>query len=162
MIMSTEILDIYDPLENAPTLTIYLLKDGEDWIRISSDNPVVGTQLTRLLQMSQDYRLKRTVSVGDRLTYHKKKEGSPWQSYEIKPSEWVVTKVASYEPCDIEELPEFQGVTIAYCERDPLSLEEVAAKTRETITKVSIASFGGDEAAYQDFLNSEEANKYIK
>ena len=62
--------------------------------------------------MSQDSRpiLKRQVSNGERLTYHVKKQGSPWKAYNIVPSDWVVTKVVQYEPLDLGELPEFRGV----------------------------------------------------
>lgn len=112
MTVVQELFETYDPLEKAPTLTLYMLKDGEEWARISSDEPVIGTQLTRWLQMSQDSRpiLKRLVSNGERLTYHVKKQGSPWKAYNIVPSDWVVTKVVQYEPFDLGELPEFRGV----------------------------------------------------
>lgn len=164
MTIAEELFETYDPLEKAPTLTLYLLRVGEEWIRISSDESVVGTQLTRLLQMSQDSRpvLKRKVNIGERLTYHVKKEGSPWKVYDVVPSDWIVTKVVQYEPLDLSELPEFKGVTIAYCERQPLQPEAVKAMTRETITKVSVDSFGGDEEAYQSFLDSEGSKEYVK
>ena len=164
MTVVQELFETYDPLEKAPTLTLYMLKDGEEWARISSDEPVIGTQLTRLLQMSQDSRpiLKRLVSNGERLTYHVKKQGSPWKAYSIVPSDWVVTKVVQYEPFSLGELPEFRGVTIAYCERQPLSPEEIEAMTRETISKVSVDSFGPNEEAYQRFLASEPSKEYVQ
>lgn len=153
-----------DPLEKAPPLMLYLLKAGEEWVQISSDESVIGTQFTRLLRMSQDCRpsLKRKVNTGERLTYHVKKAGSPWKTYDVIPAEWVVTKVVQYEPSDLSELPEFKGMTIAYCERQPLSPEAIKTMTRETITKVSVDSFSGDREAYQRFIDSEHSKGYIK
>jgi len=93
---------------------------------------------------------------------HVKKQGSPWKAYSIVPSDWVVTKVVQYEPFSLGELPEFRGVTIAYCERQPLSREEIEAMTRETISKVSVDSFGPNEEAYERFLASEPSKEYVQ
>ncbi|HAG83750.1 MAG TPA: hypothetical protein DCL61_22025 [Cyanobacteria bacterium UBA12227] len=159
-----EELDTYDPLADKETLVLYLIQEGNKWVKISSDEPVVGTQLIPLLQMSHDSRpiLKRKVTLGERLTYHVKQEGSPWNSYNVVPSEWVVVKVTHYEPSDLAELPDFRGITIAYCERQPLSPEEIERMSYEIISKVSVDSFGGDEDAYQRFLESEESHKYVR
>jgi len=159
-----EQLDVYDPLVNQESLVLYLIKDGEGWVKISSDEPVVGTQLIPWLQMSHDCRplLKRQVNLGERLTYHVKQEESPGNSYKVVPSEWAVVKVTHYEPSDLVELPEFRGITIAYCERQPLSAEEMAAMSYEIISQVSVDSFGGDEAAYQRFLQSEASHQYVR
>jgi hypothetical protein len=99
------------------TLTLYLVKKGEKWVRITSDDLVVGTQLTRLLQMSQDSRPieNQKVNPGDRLTYHRKKDAT---TYEVIASDWVVVSVSKYNP--EEEGEEFGGVAIAFCERQPI------------------------------------------
>lgn len=156
-------MDYYDPLENAPTLVLYLAKDGEDWVQIDSIDPVIGSQLTRVLQVSHDYRNKseRRVRVGERLTYSQPQEDSPWKAYNITPSDWVVSKVVRHEPQDLSELPEFQGVTIAYCERQPLSVEEKNRMTRSTVSAVSIDSFGGDREAFESFLATDAAKQYV-
>lgn len=159
-----EELDIYDPLADKESLVLYLIKDDDKWVKITSDEPVVGTQLLPLLQMSHDYRplLKRKVNLGERLTFHVKQEGSPWHTYKVVPSEWVVIKVTHYEPSDLAEIPEFREIKIAYCERQPLSNEEIEAMSYEIISKVSVDSFGGDEEAYKRFLASEESKKYVR
>lgn len=166
-IAPTEELELYDPLENKSTLSLYLVKKGEKWVPIESKELVVGKQLTRLLQLSQNSRplLAHKVKLGERLTYHVKKEGSPWKAYLVVPSDWVVVKVFRYDAdlSEIEgELPEFRDVQIAYCERQPLPKEQIEAMTREIISKVSIDSFGGDKDAYQKFLASQEAKEYVR
>jgi hypothetical protein len=166
-IVPTEELELYDPLENKSTLNLYLIKEGEKWVPIESKELVVGKQLTRLLQLSHDSRplLKRKVKVGERLTYHVKKEGSPWKVYLVTPSDWVVVNVFRYD-ADISEikgeLPEFRDVQIAYCERQPLTPEETEAMTYEIVSKVSADSFGGDKEAYQQFLASQQSDRYVR
>jgi hypothetical protein len=157
-------LETYDPLADKETLVLYLIQEDDKWVEISSDEPVIGTQLMPLLQMSYDYRplLKRQVKLGERLTYHVKQEKSPWNAYKVVPSEWVVTKVTQYEPSDLAELPEFRGVAIAYCERQPLSPEQIEAMSYEIVSQVSVDSFGGDREAYEKFLASEESKKYVR
>ncbi|MGL5065940.1 MAG: hypothetical protein ACRC62_38720 [Microcoleus sp.] len=165
--MPTEELELYDPLENKSTLTLYLIKEGEKWVPIESKELVIGKQLTRLLQFSHDSRplLKRKVKVGERLTYHVKKEGSPWKTYLVTPSDWVVVNVFRYE-ADLSEikgdLPEFRDVQIAYCDRQPLTPEEAEAMTYEIVSKVSADSFGGDKEAYQQFLASQQSDRYVR
>lgn len=163
----TEELELYDPLASKSTLSLYLVKEGEKWVQIESKELVIGKQLTRLLQLSHDSRplLKRQVKLGERLTYHVKKEGSPWKAYLVTPSDWVVVKVFRYE-ADLSEiegdLPEFRDVQIAYCERQPLTPEEAEAMTYEIISKVSVDSFGGDKEAYQQFLASQQSKQYVR
>jgi len=157
--------ELYDPLSNKSTLSLYLVNKGSKWVRIESDELVVGKQLTRLLELSQDSRplLKRQVKVGERLTYHVKKE-SPWQTYLVTPSDWVVVKVFRYEAdlSEVEDIPEFRDVQIAYCERQPLPPEQAKAMTYEIVSKVSVDSFGGDKEAYRKFLASEQSKQYVR
>jgi hypothetical protein len=40
--------------------------------------------------------------------------------------------------------------------------EEIEAMTRETISKVSVDSFGPNEEAYQRFLASEQSKEYVQ
>jgi len=159
-------LDLYDPLQDKPTLNLYLVKKGQNWVPIQSEELVIGKQMTRILQSSQDHRplLKRQVQSGERLSYHVKKEGSPWRTFTVVPSEWIVVEVFKYEAnlSNIEgELPEFREVQIAYCDRCPLSTEEIECMSYEIISKVSIDSFGGDKEAYKRFLETEESKKYV-
>jgi hypothetical protein len=158
--------ELYDPLSNKSTLSLYLVNKGSKWVRIESDELVVGKQLTRLLELSHDSRplLKRKVKIGERLTYHVKKE-SPWQTYLVTPSDWVVVRVFRYEAnlSEIEgDMPEFRDVQIAYCERQPLTPEEAEAMTYEIVSKVSVDSFGGDKEAYQQFLASQQSRQYVQ
>ena len=138
----------------APTLTIYMVQEGEKWVEIESQDPVIGQQLTKVLQVSQDNRplLKRRVKSGERLTYHVKADNG---KYVVTPSEWVVVKTFSYD-LDFssleDESPEFKDVQIAYCARIPLSEEELKERSYDIVTKVSVDSFGGDEDAYQRYL----------
>jgi hypothetical protein len=166
-ITPTEDIELYDPLASKSTLSLYLVKEQEKWVQIESKELVIGKQLTRLLQLSHDSRplLKRQVKLGERLTYHVKKEGSPWKAYLVVPSDWVVVKVFRYEAdlSEIEgELPEFRDVQIAYCSRQPLTPEEAEAMTYEIVSKVSVDSCGGDREAYQKFLASEQSKPYVR
>ncbi len=166
-ITPTEEIELYDPLASKSTLSLYLVKEQEKWVQIESKELVIGKQLARLLQLSHDSRplLKRQLKLGERLTYHVKKEGSPWKAYLVVPSDWVVVKVFRYEAdlSEIEgELPEFRDVQIAYCSRQPLTPEEAEAMTYEIVSKVSVDSFGGDREAYQKFLASEQSKPYVQ
>jgi hypothetical protein len=166
-ITPAEEIELYDPLASKSTLSLYLVKEQEKWVQIESKELVIGKQLTRLLQLSHDSRplLKRQLKLGERLTYHVKKEGSPWKAYLVVPSDWVVVKVFRYEAdlSEIEgELPEFRDVQIAYCSPQPLTPEEAEAMTYEIVSKVSVDSFGGDREAYQKFLASEQSKPYVQ
>lgn len=156
--------EIYDPLANKSTLVIYMIQSGDKWVEINSDELAIGNQMVRNLRLSYDHRPihKRGVKIGERLTYHVRQEGSPWNTYKVVPSEWAIARVTHYEPSDLEELPEFRGITIAYCVRQPLSPEEVDAMSYEIVSKVSVDSFGGDEEAYQKFLTSEQSKGYVR
>lgn len=162
-----EELELYDPLKTKGSLILYMIQKGQDWVEIASEELAIGQQYTRILEASQDYRplLKRRVKVGERLTYHVKKEGSPWETYIVTPSDWVVVNVFRYEAdlSEVEsELPEFRDLQIAYCQRKPLSEEEVAAKSYEVVSQVSVDSFGGDEEAYRKFLDRPESHSYVR
>lgn len=162
-----EDLELYDPLKNKSSLALYMIQQGQKWVEISSEELVIGQQCTRILEAAYDSRplFKRKVKVGERLTYHVKKAGSPWETYIVTPSDWVVVKVFRYEAdlSEVEsELPEFRDVQIAYCQRQPLSEEEISAMSYEIVSQVSIDSFGGDEEAYQKFLDRPESQRYVR
>ncbi len=70
------------------------------------------------------------------------------------PTDWVVSEVESYEPS--ADMPGFREVVIAYCERKPLSLQEFKELIYDNNVKVSVDSFGGNEAGYKQFLDKEE------
>jgi hypothetical protein len=53
-------------------------------------------------------------------------------------------------------------VVIAYCQRKPLSLEEFKEAIYDNKVKVSVDSFGGDEEAYQKFLESDATKGYVQ
>lgn len=116
-------------LGHRPSLQIYLVKEGEKWLPIESVEPVIGSQLTRVLQLSHDSRKPqdRGAEIGERLTYHEPSEVGYW----VRPSEWVVIKVFCYEAdiTGLSELPEFRDIEIAYCEKRallPVEIEELS------------------------------------
>ncbi|WP_052128535.1 hypothetical protein [Neosynechococcus sphagnicola] len=145
-------MEIYDHLANKETLIIYMTKDEGVGIPLSGGMLTQGSD-TRILQDSYDYRPvhKRTVKIGERLTC-----SSVVSSLQrrILPTDWVVTSVESYEPT--QDVPGFREVTIAYCERQPLTLEEFKEWVYDTGVTVSADSFGGDEAAYQAWQDSQK------
>ncbi len=70
--MNPQELTVCDPLEDKPTLVLYLAKEDEKWVRISSDDPAVGTQLSAVLNTTWASSFpieKRTARIGERLTY---------------------------------------------------------------------------------------------
>jgi hypothetical protein len=149
-------LQEYDPLSKSPTLTIYMAKSGEKWVQISSDDNVVGNQLTRVLSVSHSYQAlsDRQVAIGKRLTYTKE---TGHNSYDVLLSEWVVTAISKFDADITDGLPEFKDIQIAYCEREPISQEEVNAQSYKVSPSISVDSFGGDRDAYEKYKNKELA-----
>jgi len=142
--------EIYDHLQGKETLIIYMTKEGEKSITLSG-GMLTQSHSTRILQDSYDYRPveKRMVRIGERLTCG----AVSGHDRIILPTDWVVTEVESYEP--IEDIPCFREVTIAYCERQPLSLEDFKDFVYDVTPKVSPDSFGGDLEAYENYQRSQ-------
>ncbi len=149
-----EELEIYDPVEGKPMMIIYMAKSGEKWIKLSGDRLVEGV-LTRVLRTSYSYRPieKCRIKIGERLECHIEEVGNAMRVYSVVPTEWVVVKVERYEPI-LEDIPEFRGIAIAYC--------EIQAMFYKVIPKISVDSFGGDSEAYHNFLESDEAKRYVR
>ncbi|MBW4598923.1 MAG: hypothetical protein KME29_04745 [Calothrix sp. FI2-JRJ7] len=104
---------------NQGTLIIYMAKDEDEWLTIDG-NLLANGRCTQILKESYDYRRieKREVEIGERLlTGIRCKNGT-----RTIPTDWVVTSTETYAPSS--DIPGFREVTIAYCERIPLSLEE--------------------------------------
>ncbi len=156
-----EELEVYDHLEGKETLVIYMTKSGAGRIRLSG-GMLTQDRDSRILRDAYDYRPvhQRKVKIGERLMCSAIVPGGGLQTRRIIPTDWVVTEVENYQPST--EIPGFREVVIAYCDRQPLSLEEFRAAIYDNNVKVSVDSFGGDQEAYQRFLNSENAKGYVQ
>ncbi len=154
-------IEVYDHLEGKETLVIYMAKSGEGRIRLSG-GMLTQDRETRILRDSYDYRPvhKRKVEIGERLMCSASVPDSTLRTTRTIPTDWVVTEVETYEPS--VDIPEFREVVIAYCERQPLSLEEFKEAIDDNNVKVSVDSFGGDEEAYRKFLESNAAKGYVQ
>ncbi len=56
----------------------------------------------------------------------------------------------------MQKMPAYIPVYIAYCERQPLGLEEFKEWITDDDVNVSVDSFGGDDKKYQEWLKVEE------
>ncbi|MGD1850941.1 MAG: hypothetical protein ACFCBU_10150 [Cyanophyceae cyanobacterium] len=90
---------------------------------ITSEHDPRG-RYTRILLESYYWSDSRTVDVGERLTKHEKV--GDWQC-KVIPDEWVVVEVERFDPS--ERSREFTDVVLAYCERQPLSPQEVEERS---------------------------------
>ncbi|MGB3237187.1 MAG: hypothetical protein WBB29_02755 [Geitlerinemataceae cyanobacterium] len=81
--------------------------------------------------------------VGDRLGEHKSDEEG---TFYAKDGDWIVDRVESYLP-DLPVGQEFTEVVICYCKYDPI--EAVWIPQGKSI--VSVASFGGDREAFENW-----------
>lgn len=156
--MNFQELEVYDPLEDKPTLILYLAKENEKWVKISSDDPVVGTQLSAVLNTTWASSLpveKRSARVGERLTYTQYFSDNS-RTYKTVPSEWVVVKLVQYEPSDLMQMPDLHDIVVAYCERQPLSQEEIERFNGYEPQQVcvSLDSFDGDRETFERFCKS--------
>jgi hypothetical protein len=152
--MTTEAYEVYDHLADCPSLVIYMtLHEGES-VTVSGDLLTNG-RITRILQDSYDFRPihKRRVEIGERLQVSASIPGK--LAARTIPTDWVVTSTETYEPTG--DIPGFREVVIAYCEQIPLSLEEFRKAIYSSRAVVSLDSFGGDEQAYQRYLESSKA-----
>jgi len=112
------------------TLVIYMCAEDQDWILVPSGDETQDSY-TRIIHESYSWDASKTATVGERLTKH---EIVGARERRVIPSEWVVTEVEAYEPSD--DRPGFGGVTIAYCERQPLTTDET--EQRSYITEVQV------------------------
>lgn len=154
-------LEVYDHLADKETLIIYMTRSGGDRITLSG-GMLTQDRNTRILRDSYDYRPihKRKVEVGERLMCSAIVPGQTLQTRRTIPTDWVVTEVESYEPS--ANIPGFREIILAYCDRQPLSLEEFQDSIYDNNVKVSVDSFGGDEEAYKQFLESEKGKGYVQ
>ena len=145
-------MEVYDHLADRETLVIYMTRDEGVSIPLSGGMLTQGRD-TRILKDSYDYRPihQRNVRVGERLTCSAETSGF---SCRVLPTDWVVTEVENYEPT--QDIPGFREIVIAYCDRQSLSLEEFKAWIYDTGVTVSADSFGGDEQAYQEWLETQK------
>lgn len=152
--MTTDTYEIYDHLADRETLIVYMTKHEEQSITIDGSLLVMG-RCTRILQDSYDFRPvhKRQVKIGERLTVSANIGGG--LKTRTIPTDWVVTEAETYEPKN--EIPGFREIIIAYCEQVPLSLDEFRKAIYDSGVVVSLDSFGGDEAAYDKYLQSSKA-----
>jgi hypothetical protein len=148
-------LEVYDPLADKETLVIYMTKSGQGRITLSG-GILTQDRNSRILRDSYDYRPihKRQVQVGERLMCSAVVPDQTLQTRRTIPTDWVVSEVESYEPSG--DMPGFREIVIAYCEKKPLSLDEFKELIYDNNVKVSVDSFGGDEKACQEFLDSEK------
>lgn len=104
---------------NKGTLVIYLCAEDEEWIVTPSGDDTLDSS-TRVIHESYDWSPDRTVELGERLTKHE--QVGEWEC-KVIPDEWVVVEVERFDPSEYSR--EFSDVVLAYCERQPLSPEEV-------------------------------------
>jgi hypothetical protein len=136
-----------------------MIQEGKLWVEIQSQEPIVGTQFTRVLRTALESTAHRPVRVGERLYYHAPVESSPWQEYLVVPSEWVVSKVISYAAAAPEA--EFQEIQIVYCESQSLPDAEIKRLTYTTITPGAVEGSSSDRQAYRDFLQTEPSKRCV-
>ena len=107
-------------------LVIYLCAEGERWILAPSGDDTQDSY-TRVIQESYSWDASKTARIGERLTKH---EIVGIGERRVIPSEWVVVEVETYEPSHDQN--RFGGVTIAYCQRQPLSDAETEQQSYVT------------------------------
>lgn len=106
-------------MTNKGALIIYLCAEGQEWILVPSGDETQDSY-TRVIHESYSWKPGSTASVGDRLTKH---EIVSHDERRVIPDQWVVVEVQDFEPS--EYASEFNQIVLAYCERQPLSPEEV-------------------------------------
>lgn len=112
------------------TLVIYMCAEDQDWVLIPSGDDTQDSY-TRIIHESYSWDANKTARIGERLTKH---EIVGARERRVIPSEWIVTEVEAYEPSS--DRTGFGGVTIAYCQRQPLSDEETKQQSYTTAVQV--------------------------
>ena len=141
-------------LDNRATLIIYMVKQGEQWVR-HSGGLIEKDETTRLIRASYDWqpveKRQYEQEIGRRL--YSTGSGANLRSSRAIPTDWIVSHVERYEP-DLQNMPLFREVIIAYCEKKPMTIEEYKSLVYEREPQVSVESFGGNEQHYQEWLKS--------
>ena len=116
-------MEVYDHLAGKPSLVIYMIQQGEGFVSVPG-GLVSNSSSSRILKETYDYRSDRKPpEMGYRLSVGKTfltKTGE--RIARDIPTEWVVTSVERYEAS--EDNPNYREVIMAYCESQPLSLED--------------------------------------
>ncbi len=154
-------MTLKDALKSLPVLEVYMVTEGALRVEVNSPEPVANHLFTRVLRTTFDRSTHVSAKPGERLYYHEPVESSPWQEYLVIPSQWVVTRVVSYQPDQSEGSLEFQSVRIAYCESQPLPEEEAKQLTYTVVPDKVADSHKGDREAYRKFLQTEESRRYV-
>ncbi len=130
---------------------------GKSFYRIANVGSVPS--LIDTIAEHYDSSSKPAPAIGHRLT-----ETVPENRDSFRDSGWEVVRVEEYTP----EIPPpygagFDTICICYCAYKPLTPEDVWMKKAHRFAP-SLASFGGDEKAYQEWLatQSEEAQAESK
>ena len=125
---------------------------GDSFYRVANAGSVPS--LINTIAEYYDSSGKPSPEVGYRLT-----ETVPGDRDSFRDSGWEVVRVEEYTP----DIPapygaNFDSICICYCAYKPLAPDEVWTKKAHRLAP-SLASFGGDEKAYQEWLEtqSEEA-----
>ena len=131
-----------------------MVKEGEQWIR-HSGGLIEKDETTRLIRASYDWqpveKRQYEQEIGRRL--YSTSSGANLHSSRAIPTDWIVSHIERYEP-DLQNMPLFREVIIAYCEKQPMTLEEYKSLVYEREAQVSAESFGGNEQYYQEWLKS--------
>ncbi|MEO1353415.1 MAG: hypothetical protein AAFW84_32410 [Cyanobacteria bacterium J06635_15] len=98
------------------------------------------------------YRLSETKRDMDAATHYHM--DSSYTHY--RPGPWRVSRVESYVP-DLPVGTEFAEIVVCTCEYTPLP--EDTPWREYNVPVVTLDSFGGDEAAFEAFLTTDEAKK---
>jgi hypothetical protein len=79
-------------------------------------------------------------------------------STHYRPSDWEVVRVETYTPDIPTPASTFDEIVLCYCQYSPIDAPLKPMPERQ----VSLDSFGGDEEAYQRWLESEQGKQYAE
>ncbi len=71
-------------------------------------------------------------------------------------SDWEVVRVQTYTPDIPTPMSDYDVIVMCYCRYSPIDAPLKSMPKRQ----VSIDSFGGDEVAYKQYLESEKGKNY--
>lgn len=118
---------------------------GQSFYRVAN----AGTVPSLITTIAEHYDCsgKPAPRIGYRLT-----ESVPEDRDSFRDNGWEVVRVVEYAP----EIPdtEFDSICLCYCAYKPLAPQELWIKKARRLAP-SIASFGGDAKAYQDWLSTQ-------
>jgi hypothetical protein len=124
------------------------IKVGQSFYRIANAGSVPS--LTTTIAEHYDSSGKPAPEIGYRLT-----ETVPEDRDSFRDNGWEVVRVEEYTP----EIPPpygagFDSICLCYCAYKPLAPQDVWTKKAHRLAP-SLASFGGNEKAYQDWLATQ-------